>query len=47
MYLLLAFLLVTFLIGGTTTAGRQLPRPIVVLGACVVVGIGFYSRRVL
>jgi hypothetical protein len=47
MYLLLAFLLVTFLIGGLTPRGRALPRPLLLLGGCVIVGAMFYSRRLL
>lgn len=50
MQLLLAFLLGTFVVGGL--AGRsqtlqRLRRPSLFLGVCVVVGLMFYSRRVL
>ena len=50
MQLLLAFLLGTFIIGGL--AGRsqrlqKLRKPSLLLGACAVVGVMFYSQRVL
>jgi hypothetical protein len=50
MQLLLAFLLGTFVIGGL--AGRpqmlqRLRKPSMLLGICVVVGVMFYSQRVL
>jgi hypothetical protein len=47
MYLLLVFLLVTFVIGGTTLASHDLRKPLSVLLGCVIVGIMFYSRQVL
>jgi biotin transporter BioY len=50
MQLLLAFLFGTFVVGGL--AGRspslhRLRKPPLLLGACVLVGVMFYSSRVL
>ena len=47
MYLLLTFLLVSFVLGGTAAASHRSRKPLVVLGACAVVAMMFYSRRVL
>lgn len=47
MRLLLIFLFATFVVGGTTRGERLISRPLVLLGACVVVGAMFYSERAL
>jgi biotin transporter BioY len=47
MQLLLAFLFGTFVIGGLAGRPERLRRSSVLLGTCVVVGVMFYSRRIL
>jgi biotin transporter BioY len=47
MQLLLAFLLGTFVVGGLNGRARLLQKPTLLLSACVVVGVMFYSVRVL
>ena len=47
MQLLLAFLFGTFVVGGLTGRAQSLRKPSALLGACVLVGVMFYSVRVL
>jgi len=48
MNLLLAFLLVTFVVGGATTrTPAPIRKPVLLVGASAVVAVGFYSLRVL
>jgi len=45
--LLLAFLVAAFVVGGSTGGPAALRRPIVLVGACFMVGMMLYSKRLL
>jgi biotin transporter BioY len=47
MQLLLAFLFGTFVLGGLAGPSRRFQKPSVLLAACVIIGVMFYSRRFL
>jgi len=47
MQLLLAFIFVMFVLGGSVGRAQVLRRPVALLATCAVVGIMFYSRRMI
>ena len=47
MQLLLAFMFAMFVLGGSAGRAHIIRRPIVLLCTCAVVGVMFYSRRII
>ena len=45
MQLLILFMVASFVVGGLATRRDTLPRPVLVMGACIMVGALYYSRR--
>ena len=47
MQVLIAFLVITFILGGTERGYRLQQRPVFLLGYCTVFALSFYSLRVV
>ncbi|MEO5723160.1 MAG: hypothetical protein ABIQ39_02355 [Ilumatobacteraceae bacterium] len=47
MKVFIAFLIIAFVVGGRAAGAKALPRPLVVLGCCVLVAASFLSLRVI